>query len=213
MVTYLLAIDSSITGPDSVSRPLVAEFVEAWTAARDDRNVVYRDLAADPVPHLTTAGLHYPAPMRRAHETVDAEAEALQRRLIDEVAGAAAVVIGAPMYNYSVPSTLKAWLDYLHVLGTTIPAEGQTGVFHGIPVVVVSPRGLAYDNSDPAQAGDYTVPPIERILGESLGMNVTSIVVEHTLATRIPPLAAFESAAADSLDAARARLRELATTL
>ena len=212
-MTYLLAVDSSITGADSVSRPLVAEFAQAWVAAGADRTVRTRDLAVDPVPHLTTSGLHYAPAMRRPHEAVDPADDARQQELIDEVAGAAAVVIGAPMYNWSIPSTLKAWLDHLHVLGVTTSDENARGRLHGIPVVVVSPRGLAYDNADPAQAGDYTIPAIEKTLGGSMGMEVESIAVDFTLADRMPPLAEHADAAAASLAAARERLAELAVTL
>ncbi|MBM7367007.1 FMN-dependent NADH-azoreductase [Gordonia hydrophobica] len=212
-MTYLLAVDSSISGPDSVSRPLVAEFADIWRAAGPDRDVVHRDLAAAPVPHLTTAGLHYPEAMRRPHENVDPAAAALQNELIEEVAQAAAVVIGAPMYNWSLPSTLKAWLDHLHVLGITTSSDDAPGRLHGIPVVVVSPRGLAYDNDDPDRAGDYTVPTIEKILAGSMGMDVTSVPVDFTLADRLPAVAEHAAAAADSLAAASERLREYALRL
>ncbi|GAA4663267.1 NAD(P)H-dependent oxidoreductase [Gordonia humi] len=212
-MNYLLAVDSSITGPDSVSVPLVAEFAQAWSDAAPDRTVVSRDLTANPVPHLTTSGQHYAEAMRRPHEIVDDAQTALQRELIDEVAGAAAVVIGAPMYNWSIPSTLKAWLDHLHVLGMTTSDESAPGPLHGIPVVVVSPRGLSYDNTVPELAGDYTVPAIEKILGGSMGMDVTSVVADYTLADRLPPLAEHADAAALSRAAASARLRELAAEL
>lgn len=212
-MSYLLVVDSSITGPDSVSRPLLAEFARAWADAGEDRTVRRRDLAADPIPHLTSAGQHYAPAMRRSHEAVDPEAEAFQQELIDEVAGAAAVIIAAPVYNYSLPSTLKAWLDNLHVLGVTTPNPGENGPFHGIPVVVVSPRGLAYDNNSPANAGDYAIPPLAKTLGESLGMTVTGIPVDYTLATRMPPLAEKADAAAVSLTEAKDELRRLATEL
>ncbi|MCF8587410.1 FMN-dependent NADH-azoreductase, partial [Gordonia liuliyuniae] len=208
-MTYLLAVDSSISGPDSVSRPLVAEFADSWCAAGPDRSVVSRDLAANPVPHLTTAGLHYAEVLRRPHESVDPAAADLQRELIDEVAGAAAVVIGAPMYNWSIPSTLKTWLDHLHVLGVTTSSDDQPGKLQGIPVVVVSPRGLAYDDSDPGQAGDHTVPAIEKILAGSMGMDVTSVVVDYTLAERLPAVAEHAPAGESSKAAARERIREL----
>ncbi|MGO3327437.1 FMN-dependent NADH-azoreductase [Gordonia sp. (in: high G+C Gram-positive bacteria)] len=210
---YLLAVDSSITGPDSVSRPLIAEFADTWRAAGTDRSVVSRDLAANPVPHLTTAGLHYAEAMRRPHENVDPAAAQRQRQLIDEVAGAAAVVIGAPMYNWSIPSTLKAWLDHLHVLGATTSSDEAPGRLHGTPVVVVSPRGLAYDNADPERAGDYTVPAIEKILAESMGMDVMSVAVDFTLADRLPPLAEHSATASASKAEARERLRKIARTL
>lgn len=212
-MTYLLVIDSAITGPDSVSRPLLDEFAQTWLAAGADRTVRRRDLAADPVPHLTSAGQHYAPPMRRDHEGVDDATEELQRELIDEVAGAAAVIIAAPVYNYSMPSTLKAWLDHLHVLGVTTPAPGEDGPLAGIPVIAVSPRGLAYDNTDPAAAGDYALPPLEKTLGESLGMRFTGIPVDFTLATRMPPLAEHTETAAASLAQAREQLRRLAAEL
>ena len=96
-------------------RPL---FAETWRGLGDDHTVVRRDLHREPLPHLTDA-----ARLRVDGEASDAAAEKLQAELIAEVAAADVVVIGAPMYNWSLPSTLKAWIDYIHVLGTTVPFD------------------------------------------------------------------------------------------
>lgn len=123
------------------------------------------------------------------------------------------VVVGAPMYNWSVPSTFKAWMDHIHVLGTTVPFDTPDRPLAGKPVVVVSSRGNTYAADGPNAGNDHTVPPLELTLGTSLGMDVTVVTAELTLANRIPPMAPFKDQAARSLAAAEAAVRELASTL
>lgn len=206
----LLQIDSSAELDSSVSRDLTRLFADIWRGRGPEFTVVERDLHRNPLPHLPAAELHYAARLRRAGAAVDPAAEALQAQLIEEVTTADAVVIGAPMYNWSLPSTLKAWLDYLHVLGTTVPFDTPERPLAGIPAVVISSRGNTYAAGTPGAGTDYTVPPLRQVLGVSMGMDVTVVTVDLTLAERIPAMAALAEQAEAGAAAARATVRRLA---
>src|SRR5947209_8305757 len=115
----LLHIDSSILGQQSASRELGAAWVESWRRNQPDGEVSYRDLARDPLPHLT-------GEVFAARASPEPAADALLRQRLEadeavlaEFLAADLVVIGAPMYNFSVPSQLKAWIDRIAVAGRT----------------------------------------------------------------------------------------------
>ncbi|MEC4564288.1 NAD(P)H-dependent oxidoreductase, partial [Pseudomonas inefficax] len=115
----LLHIDSSILGDNSASRQLSREVVEAWKAADPSVEVVYRDLAADAIAHFSAATLvaaGTPEDMRDAAQAFEAK---LSAETLEEFLAADAVVIGAPMYNFTVPTQLKAWIDRVAVAGKT----------------------------------------------------------------------------------------------
>nr|WP_294973018.1 FMN-dependent NADH-azoreductase [uncultured Pseudomonas sp.] len=139
----LLHIDSSILGDNSASRQLSAELVAAWAAAEPGINVTYRDLAADAISHLSSASLvaaGTPAEMRDAAQQHEA---ALGETSIEEFLAADAIVIGAPMYNFSIPSQLKAWIDRIAVAGKTFryTESGPVGLAGGKKVIIVSTAG------------------------------------------------------------------------
>jgi len=139
----LLHIDTSVN-PDgvSVSRSVTASFREAWEAQHPDGKVIYRDLNADPIPHLqglaAAAGFIPP----QNHTAEQAAAFALRDQLATEFEQADSVLIGAPMYNYTIPSTLKAWLDHVIIMGRTTGSENRTAA--GKPATVVASRGGGY---------------------------------------------------------------------
>src|SRR5688572_7084094 len=120
----ILHIDSSITGEGSVSRTISQAVVQRLVAGDPGATVVRRDLAADPLPHLTLEAY--------GDSTV-----------LDEFLTTQTVVIGAPMYNFSLPSQLKAWLDRILVSGKTFryTAEGPEGLAGGKRVIVALARG------------------------------------------------------------------------
>jgi FMN-dependent NADH-azoreductase len=209
----LLHIDSSADSTSSTSRDLTGLFAQTWLAAGTDRSVVYRDLHRDPVPHLSDAGLHYAPRLRTPAETPSPEAEARQHELIAEVAAADVLVIGAPMYNWSIPSSLKAWIDHLHVLGTTAPFDTPDQPFAGKPVVIVSSRGLTYGPGAKDEGLDHTVPPLVQVFGKALGMTVEVVTADLTLVGRIAPLAPFTEQAAAGAEMTRARVIELARSV
>lgn len=176
-MTYILQLDSSANLSSSTSRQLTGEFVQRWAAAAPNREIRQRDLHTDPLPHLPTNHLHFSESRRPADGISPApEALRLQEELISELSAAAGVVIGAPMYNFSMPSTLKAWLDYVHVIGTTSPSEEDIAPLRSKPVIAVSARATP-TGADPR--ADFVLGPLFTILGDFMGMDVRGFVV-HT---------------------------------
>lgn len=211
---HLLHLDASAHPRTSVSRTVTAAFVQAWRDRGPGFTVTSRDLQADPPPHLPDAALHWAPGLRTAAEVADPAAEHRQRGYLDELLAADVLLVGAPMYNWSLPSTLKAWIDHVHVLGTTVPfGPDGTQPLSGRTAVVVSSRGAAYDPGTPRDGWDHTVPPLQLVFGQSFGMTVEVLTVQLTLATRIPALAPMRDRAAADAVAARARAVELAGAL
>jgi FMN-dependent NADH-azoreductase len=181
----LLHLDSSADLTTSRSRAITATFADTWRALGDDHTVVYRDLHTDPLPHLSDAALHFPAALRPADAAPDTVQEAQQRGIINELLAADVLLIGVPLYNYSMPSTLKVWLDYIHVPAVTAPFGAiASQPLKGRPAVLVSARGGAYDAGSPTEFDDHSLPPLRIILGNALGMAVETIVTTRTLSER-----------------------------
>ena len=202
-MAHLLHVDSSARTTGSISRQLTAEFAARWKENSPQGIVTYRDLATDPLPHIpeaTVAAMFIP-PAARTSEQV--QATALQEKLIAELAAADTLVIGAPMYNFSIPSSLKAWIDHVVVFGRTI---GQ-GLFDDTRVIIASARGGAYGPGTPREAYDYQ----ERYLRAVLGLiGLDDITFAHAemraAADGDPSLAQFVPFATDSLSAALATI-------
>jgi FMN-dependent NADH-azoreductase len=144
----LLHIDSSITGEGSASRQVSAAIVAVFREAIPNLTVIRRDLHADPLPHLDSESL----PFIRPANPADAANEAL-----DEFLAADIIVIGAPMYNFTVPSQLKAWIDRILVAGHTFryTETGPQGLAGGKKVVIASSRGGLYAPGMPFEANDF----------------------------------------------------------
>lgn len=138
----LLHIDSAATGAHSVTRELTAAIVARWQDAVPGLTVMYRDLDAEPLPHLTGEVL------AKADPAVAEESERTLQQFLDSDV----VVVGAPMYNFSVPSTLKAWIDRITVAGRTFryTEKGPEGLAGGKRVVIASGRGGVYGDASPA---------------------------------------------------------------
>lgn len=207
----LLHLDSSADLADSITRKMTARFAGSW-AHKANGHIIRRDLHTDTLPHLPTSALHWAPHLRPADATVPAEAAALQRILIDEVIASDVLVLGAPMYNWSMPSTLKAWLEYIHVAGLTSPYDGRTQPFAGKPIVVVSSRGDRY--GPPVFDVDYEIPALRQVLGAALGMRVSVVTVKRTQSARVPALTAKpEPAAPAGVDLARTAIDALVEQL
>jgi len=216
-VPHLLHLDSAASLKNSRSREITATFADAWRARGSEHSVTYRDLHRDPLPHLADAVLHWPPRLRpegaaAADPAALAAAEELQDELVGELLGADVLLVGAPLYNYSVPSSLKTWIDHVHIPGRTAPfVDAPTQPMAGRPAVVVSSRGASYDAGSPTEGWDHAVPVLELILGTALGMTVEVITTSLTLAETVPALAAqldrsrAELAAAHAAAAAAAR--------
>jgi FMN-dependent NADH-azoreductase len=194
-VPHLLHLDSAASLSGSRSREITATFADTWRAQGPQYTVTYRDLHAQPVPHLADAVLHWPPRLRQAGAATAepgalAADEALQDELIGELLAADVLLVGAPLYNYSVPSSLKAWIDHIHVPARTAPfVDDPAQPMAGRPAVVVTSRGASYDAGSPTEGWDHAVPVLELILGTALGMTVEVITTSLTLAETVPALA------------------------
>ncbi|HYG04918.1 MAG TPA: NAD(P)H-dependent oxidoreductase [Stenotrophomonas sp.] len=135
----LLHLDSSAFNDNSATRELSSAVVAHWRALHPDLEVEYRDLDREPIPHLTGQSL------AKANEAEAADAE----RTLQQFLAADVVVIGVPMYNFSVPSTLKAWIDRVAVAGRTFryTENGPVGLAGGKRVIIASVRGGLYTGS------------------------------------------------------------------
>jgi FMN-dependent NADH-azoreductase len=149
----LLHVDSSILGAHSVSRTLSADIVEAERRRTPGLVVIYRDLAAEPLQHIS--GEHLAArPGATAELQLDVERG---RADLEEFLAADIVVVGVPMYNFSVPSQLKAWIDRISVKGKTFAysEQGPRGLAGGKRVIVASSRGGLYGAETARAAFDH----------------------------------------------------------
>jgi len=207
----LLRLDSSASGDRSRSRAITSAFADAWTALGPDHVVVARDLHADPPPHLPSSSLHWPSGVIPGERP--AVWEAGQQAYIAELLAADVVLVAVPMYNYSMPSTLKAWLDHVHVPGVTAGFPPEELPLRDRPVVLVSSRGGAYGDDDNPLEWDHGTAALEVVLGASMGMAPQRIVAQLTLAADLDVFAARREEGEASLDAALARARELAAEL
>lgn len=185
----LLHLDTSADPVASTSRRITAAFAQSWLEADAANTVVYRDLHATPPPHLPDSALHWAPALRLDREQPDPAAVAVQDELIAELMGADAVVIGVPMYHWNMPSTLKAWIDHIHVLGLTASFGGSAKPLAGRPVALISSSGAQYGPGTPSEGWDKGIPALELVLGSSLGMTVSVLACELTLASRIPAMA------------------------
>jgi len=182
----LLHLDSSADLTASRSRAITATFADTWRSLGDDHEVVHRDLHRDPPPHLSDAALHFPPHLRPADANPSPEQESLQAGIIAELLAADVLVVGVPLYNYSMPSTLKAWIDYIHVPAVTAPFDDPATQqpMAGRPAVLVSTRGGSYDTGSATEFNDHAIPTLTLILGDALGMTIETIVDTRTLTER-----------------------------
>ena len=188
----LLHIDSSIQGEASASRELTREIVARWRAERPDTEVTYVDLVAQELPHLSQKSLV------RADELEAARnAEALEQFLAAE-----AIVIGAPVYNFTIPSQLKAWIDRITVAGKTFryTEKGPQGLAGGKQVIVAVSRG----GMRAADASGEFGEPYLKFLFAFLGIEDVRFVRAEGLAISPQHRAASLSAARDAIAGSRA---------
>ncbi len=193
----LLQIDSSPLGANSVTRQLTADVVKAWTKARPNTTVVYRDLAVAPPEHLTAELMQ--VVKFRDLENLNARQQselALTDALVDEVLSANVLVIGAPMYNFSIPTQLKVWIDRICQAGRTFryTEKGPIGLAGGRKVIIVSARGGRYAGTPMETALDHQEAYLKAVMG-FVGITDVSVVRAEGVAMGPEPRAqALEAA-------------------
>jgi FMN-dependent NADH-azoreductase len=161
----LLHIDSSVLGPHSVSRQVSAAIVERLLKANPGVEVIYRDLTATPLAHLS--GSHLAAAQGATAETSLQADIAAGQAVLGEFLAADIVVLGAPMYNFTIPSQLKAWIDRILVSGKTFKysAQGVEGLAGNKRVIVAISRGGFYGAGTPAAVGEHLETYLRWVFG------------------------------------------------
>ena len=163
----LLHIDSAITGAQSVSRQLSAQIVEAWKASHPGTQVQYLDLVQDAPAHFTMDAMAPRTGQTDGLSEAQKRENAVSEQLVTQFLAADVVVIGAPFYNFSIPTQLKAWIDRLAQPGRTFryTANGPEGLAKGKTVIVASSRGGVYSASEGGQAMEHQESYLKVVLG------------------------------------------------
>jgi FMN-dependent NADH-azoreductase len=164
----LLHIDSSPLGGNSVSRQLTQRIVAQWRATHPGTVVEYLDLAADAPSHLSVDSLGFRlGPNAEGLSEVQRRENEISEKLVSQFIAADVIVVGAPMYNFSVPTQLKAWVDRVAQVGRTFKytEKGPQGLASGKTVIVASSRGGVY-STNPALAGlDHQESYLKTVFG------------------------------------------------
>jgi FMN-dependent NADH-azoreductase len=221
----LLHIDSSAdTTADSVTRQLTETFVRAWRTAHGTRDHRYRDLSAEPVAPITPAyttlgrrvereGFVPPAKVPALTESAAEQREwELTLPYIAELLAADTLLLGVPMYNFSVPATLKAWIDRVTFPGALTDPDTGESLLRRIRVVAVMARGGGYGPGTPREHFDFQMPYLKAYFG-NLGVppeHLHLVAAELTRVDVLPQPAGLEDLAAASLTRARDTLTALA---
>jgi len=195
----ILLVQSSPRRNESFSHKVAQSVVSDLKARHPEAKVVVRDLAANPLPHVGLpfiSGMYAP-PEHRTPE--QAQAIALSDALIDELFAADTIVIAVPMHNFTLPSTLKAWIDHVARAGRTFNygANGPEGLLNGRRVILVLARGGVY-SSGPTKPFDFQEPYLRAILGFLGITDVSAVHVEGAANRAIGPEKAIAAATAQS---------------
>ncbi len=164
----ILHIDSSILASSSVSRALTHQVVEQWRASHPGTLVDYLDLAHNAPSHLDAHSIGFRAPPQAAALTPrQIEENALSEALVSQFLAADVVVMGAPMYNFTIPTQLRAWIDRIAQPGRTFgyTDKGPHGLAGGKTVIVVSSRGGVYSTSEGGRAMEHQESYLQTVLG------------------------------------------------
>lgn len=197
MIMKLLHVDSSVLGGNSVSRQLTAEVVADWRKQHPNTTVDYLDLAVDTPNHFTADALGIKLGVQAEPTDAQRFENEVSERLVTQFLAADVIVVGAPLYNFTVPTQLKAWIDRLAQIGRTFKYtdKGPVGLATGKTVIVASTRGGMYSTSEGGQAMEHQESYLKVIFG-FFGITDVRFV-------RAEGLAMGEAAKAAALQAAR----------
>jgi FMN-dependent NADH-azoreductase len=199
----LLHVDSSILGTNSTSRLLTAEIVAAWKSAHPDTAVEYLDLAADTPPHFSADALGIKTGVQAQPTEAQQRENELSEKLVSQFLASDVIVVGAPLYNFSIPTQLKAWIDRLAQIGRTFKytEKGPVGLAGGKTVIVASSRGGVYSTSEGGRALEHQESYLKAIFGFFGITDVRYVRAEGLAMGDAPKAAALAAARADILTA------------
>lgn len=171
----LLRLDASARAAASHSRSLGNSFEAAWRNAHPKGAVIVRDLAGEPIPHISNRTIEAMFSQEDLCADHYVAATALSDRLIAEIERADEILVTVPMYNFGIPSSLKAWIDHISRIGKTFSFDGQTfkGLLGGKPVYVVCSYGASGYQQGGGFAGANFVEPYMRFIFEFLALTPT----------------------------------------
>jgi FMN-dependent NADH-azoreductase len=195
----LLQVDASVLGTNSVSRQLTADIVAEWRRVHPDTTVDYLDLAVDTPNHFDANALGIKVGLQAEPTEAQKRENAVSEKLVSQFLAADVIVVGAPLYNFSIPTQLKAWIDRLAQIGRTFKYtdKGPVGLAGGKTVIVASSRGGIYSTSEGGQAAEHQESYLKVVFG-FFGITDVRIVRAEGLAMgEAPKAAAIESARAD----------------
>ncbi len=206
-MSSLLVIEVSPGGEHSVSRAITGEYVTAWTAAHADGQVIVKDLATNPVPHLDAEAIFAGYTPEESRSSGMVTKHAYRHELIKEITSVDEIVISSPMWNWSIPSVLKAYIDQIIIPGT-LDGSGADGL-KGKKVTVVVAQGGSYAEGAPRHGWDYETGYLKLVFNALGATDVEIILAELTLAGVVPGMEALvpkkEASIAAANEAARAR--------
>ena len=200
----LLHIDSSVLGDNSVSRQLTQRIVAEWRASHPGAQVSYLDLATEAPSHLSVDSLGFRLnPGADNLSEVQRRENALSEKLVQQFLDVDVVIVGAPMYNFTIPSQLKAWIDRIAQAGRTFTytEKGPVGLATGKTVIVVSSRGGVYSTSDAGRALEHQESYLQTVFG-FFGINNVQFV-------RAEGVAMGDARKAEALSAAELDIKSL----
>lgn len=206
-MSSLLHIEVSPGGENSVSRTVSAEFVAAWKEKNPEGNVISRDLNANPVPHLDGEAIFagYMAEADRSKEM--ATKFNYRLGLIKEITGVTDILISTPLWNWNVPSVLKAYIDQIIIPGT-LDGSGADGL-KGKKVTIVIAQGGSYAQGAPRHGWDYATGYLKLVANALGATDVEVIIAELTLAGVVPSMESLiplkEASIATAIETAKAR--------
>jgi FMN-dependent NADH-azoreductase len=162
----LLHIDSSVLAANSVSRQLTASTVAQWQANHPGTRVDYLDLATDAPSHLSVDSLGFRSGAEGLNDAQKRE-NTISEALVSQFLAADVIVIGAPLYNFSIPSQLKAWIDRVAQPGRTFKytEKGPQGLATGKTVIVASTRGGVYSTSEAGRSMEHQESYLQTVFG------------------------------------------------
>ena len=195
-VMKLLHVDSSINGTASVSRQLSREAVEQWAAAHPGTHIERLDLAVDTPTHFSADSLRIRRPIDGEPTPAQLRENELAESLVSQFLAADVIVLGVPLYNFSIPSQLKSWIDRLAQAGRTFryTEKGPEGLAKGKTVIAVLSRGGMYSNSDIGRAMEHQESYLKTIFGFFGITDVRVVLAEGTDLSADSRANAFNSA-------------------
>jgi FMN-dependent NADH-azoreductase len=211
----LLHIDSSILAANSVSRQLTGNIVNQWTASHPGTTVDYLDLAINTPSHLSAESLGFRLPAGADLSDVQKRENGISEALVTQFLAADVIVVGAPLYNFSIPSQLKAWIDRVAQVGRTFKytEKGPVGLAGGKTVIVASTRGGVYSTSEGGRAMEHQESYLQTVFGFLGITDVRFVRAEGIAMGEAKKAEALASAAVETLAATREAANQASATL